>query len=259
MSQLKTHFNLQNKVVVITGAGSGIGAASALLFAAHGAKVVVSDLNIEKANNTVSAIQKDGGTAIAQQTNVAKEDEMQLLINQTVDQFGQLDVIVNNAGIGPKKMKRTGEYEMSDWDNVVLVNQTGVFYGMKYAIQKMLQQPTGGAIVNIASLAGIKASTHNISYAASKAAVIGMTKAAALEYATKNIRVNSVCPGYTQSALLEKLLATRDDMEAALKSATPMRRFGEANEIAQAVAWLASDLSSYMTGQAVVLDGGMGL
>ena len=246
---------VKDKVVIVTGGGSGIGAASSKLFAQHGAKVVVSDINMESATATADAITAAGGEAIAMKTNVAKHEQIQEMVQQTVEKFGRLDVIVNNAGLGPKQMKKTGDYELDDWDIVIKVNQTGVFYGMKYALQQMMEQG-GGVIVNIASLAGLKASVNNISYAASKFAVVGMTKAAALEYASKNIRINAVCPGYTESALLDRLLSARPDMETMLKAHIPMRRFGQPEEIAEAVVWLASDTTKFITGQTIVLDGG---
>jgi len=246
---------VKNKITIVTGGGSGIGAATAKLFAQHGAKVVVADINLESATETVAAITKAGGEAIALKTNVAKHEQVQEMVQQTVAHFGQLNVLVNNAGLGPKEMKKTGDYELDDWDIVIKVNQTGVFYGMKYALQQMMKQG-GGVIVNIASLAGLKASVNNISYAASKFAVVGMTKAAALEYASKNIRINAVCPGYTESALLDQLLAARPDMETILKAHIPMRRFGQPEEIAEAVVWLASDTTKFITGQTIVLDGG---
>lgn len=141
---------------------------------------------------------------------------------------------------------------------MIAVNQTAVFYGMKLALGHMAAQG-GGNIVNVASLAGIKASGNNLSYVASKSAVIGMTRAAALEYAAKNIRINAVCPGYTESPLLDRLLSQRDGMDTILKSFIPMKRFGTAPEIAEAIAWLASDAASFITGHCLVLDGGTSL
>lgn len=190
--------------------------------------------------------------------NVAKYEDVQRLISETVSQYERIDVLVNNAGIGPRQMARTAEYTLDDWDNVIAVNQTGVFYGMKLALQQMVKQEHGN-IVNIASLAGLKASLNNLSYAASKFAVVGMTKSAALEYATKNIRINAVCPGYTESALLDKLLSARPDMDQRLKSVIPMKRYGVAEEIAEAVVWLASDTTKFITGQTITLDGGTSL
>ncbi len=249
---------VKDKIVVVTGAGSGIGAATAKHFAKHKAKVVVSDIREEKAQNIVNEIVNAGGDALVITANVAKFDEVENLIAQTVKKFGRIDVIVNNAGIGPRNMAKTGEYTLEDWDSVIAVNQTGVFYCMKLALQQMIKQG-GGNIVNIASLAGLKASLNNLSYSASKFAVVGMTKSAALEYATKNIRINAVCPGYTESALLDKLLSVRPDMDQMLKSVIPMKRYGLAEEIAEAVVWLASDNTKFITGQTITLDGGTSL
>jgi len=180
------------------------------------------------------------------------------MINGTVEKFGRIDVMVNNAGIGPKKMRKTHDHSLEDWDIVVKVNQTGVFYCMKVALTHMVNQGSG-SIVNIASLAGLKASGNNLCYSASKFAVVGMTKSAALEYGPKNIRVNAVCPGYTKSALLDQMLSAKPEMGGYLKNMTPMKRFGQANEIAEAVVWLASDATSFITGQTITLDGGLSL
>ena len=249
---------VKDKIVIVTGAGSGIGAASAKHFAKHQAKVVVSDIKEEKAQQIAQEIKNEGGEALVIPTNVANFEEVQKLVEETVSRFGKLDVMVNNAGIGPRNMARTGEYTLEDWDSVIAVNQTGVFYCMKLALQQMTKQEYGN-IVNIASLAGLKASQNNLSYAASKFAVVGMTKSAALEYATKNIRINAVCPGYTESALLDKLLSVRPDMDQRLKSVIPMKRYGLAEEIAEAVVWLASDSTKFITGQTITLDGGTSL
>ena len=246
---------VKDKVVLITGAGAGIGAASAKLFAQQGATVVVSDIKLKKAQRTVDAITAEKGSAIAMQLNVIQHEEVATLIKNIVGKYGRLDVIVNNAGIGPRQTLKLADATLEDWDKVIAVNQTGVFYCMKYALQQMLTQG-GGVIVNIASLAGLKASTNNISYAASKFAVVGMTKSAALEYAGKNIRINAICPGYTKTDLLDKLLAVRPDMDARLKSQIPMKRFGLVEEIAEAVVWLGSDNTKFITGQTIVLDGG---
>ncbi len=238
--------------------GSGIGAATAALFAEHGAKVIVSDLNMEKAQGVVDGIKNAGGTSLAVQANVTKFEEVEALVYKTVNEYGQLDVMVNNAGIGGKNQKKTAEHTHEDWHNVIAVNQTGVFYCMQVALKQMMKQGHGN-IVNVASLAGLKPSGYNLSYSASKYAVVGMTKSAALEYGRKNIRINAVCPGYTNSALLDQLLSSRPDMEDTLKRLIPMDRFGEATEIAEAIAWLASDNSKYITGQTITIDGGTSL
>jgi NAD(P)-dependent dehydrogenase (short-subunit alcohol dehydrogenase family) len=249
---------VKNKIVIVTGAGSGIGKATAIHFAKYGATVVVSDRKLDTAKKVANTIVTNGGKALPIEADVSKFNEIENLVSKTVKEFGQLDVIVNNAGIGPKNLLKTGDATLEDWDKVIAVNQTGVFYCMKVALQQMVKQGHGN-IVNIASLAGLKASLNNISYTASKFAVVGMTKSAALEYARKNIRINAVCPGYTESALLDQLKSSREDMDAMLKSVIPMRRFGEAEEIAEAVVWLASDTTKFMTGQTITIDGGTSL
>jgi len=249
--------DVKNKVVIITGAGSGIGKATAIHFAKHGATVVVSDINVEKAKEVAEKIVTNGGKSLPIKANVAKFEDVENLVAKTVSEFGRLDVIVNNAGIGPHLL-RTHESHLKDWNRVIAVNQTGVFYCMKVALTQFMEQGYGN-IVNIASLAGLKASPNNISYSASKFAVVGMTKSAAMEYATKNIRVNAVCPGYTESALLNQLINAKPEMDAILKSVIPMKRYGKADEIADAVVWLASDNTKFITGQTITLDGGTSL
>ena len=248
---------VKNKIVIVTGAGSGIGKATAIHFAKFGATVVVSDRQEEAAKDVVAGIVAGGGNAISIPADVTSFEAVENLVAQTVKEFGRLDVIVNNAGIGPNLL-RTHQSTLKDWDKVIAVNQTGVFYCMKVALAQFLKQG-GGNIVNIASLAGLKASPNNISYSASKFAVVGMTKSAAMEYATKNIRINAVCPGYTESALLTQLINAKPEMDAVLKSVIPMKRYGRAEEIADAVVWLASDNTQFMTGQTITLDGGTSL
>ena len=249
---------VKDKVVIITGGGSGIGEACARLFAQHQAKVVVSDIHLAQAERVAAAITQNGGTAIALQTDVTQYEQVEKLIHQTIETFHKLDVLVNNAGIGGKNQYKTAEHTLDDWHNVIAVNQTGVFYGMKLALQQMVKQGFGN-IVNIASLAGLKASGNNLSYSASKFAVVGMTKSAALEYASKRIRINAVCPGYTESALLNQLKNAREDMEQILVKMIPMKRFGQPEEIAEAVVWLASDNTPFITGQTITIDGGLSL
>ena len=178
---------VKNKVVIVTGAGSGIGKAAAIHFATHGATVVVSDLNFDSAKKVSNEIVTHGGVSLAVKTDVTKFQEVEDLVNQTISNYEKLDVIVNNAGIGPNLLP-THKARLEDWDRVIAVNQTGVFYCMKVALQQFLKQGYGN-IVNIASLAGLKASPNNISYSASKFAVVGMTKSAAMEYATKTLEL----------------------------------------------------------------------
>lgn len=250
--------NLKDKTVVVTGAGSGIGKATALYFGKYGAKVVVSDINPDSAKEVADAILMADGKAMAAKTDVTDLEQVTELLEKAVDSFGQLDVMVNNAGIGGKQQAKTAEHTLEDWHNVVAVNQTGVFYCMKSALSIMQKQGFGN-IVNVASLAGLKASGNNLSYSASKFAVVGMTKSAALEYGRRNIRINAVCPGFTESALLDQLLSVSPDMGDKLKRFIPMGRFGQADEIAEAICWLASDSSKFITGQTITLDGGNSL
>ena len=250
--------DVKDKIVIVTGAGSGIGAATAKHFAKHGAKVVVSDIDLDRAKKVADEIVTNFGESLPIKANVAVFEEVENLIQHTVTAFGRLDVIVNNAGIGPRNLLKTGDATLKDWDLVIAVNQTGVFYCMKLAIQQFEKQGYGN-IVNIASLAGLKASPNNISYSASKFAVVGMTKSAALEYAKKNIRVNAVCPGYTETNLLEDLFDQKPPLKEGLRQAIPMGRYGSVKEISNAIFWLSSDESSFVTGHALTLDGGLSL
>lgn len=250
--------NLKDKIVIITGAGSGIGAATAKLFAKHGARVVAADIDLKNAQKVADEIKETGGNASAIKTDVTIFEDVEELVSNVIEEYDRLDVMINNAGIGGANQKKTAEHTHDDWHNVIAVNQTGVFYCMQVALKQMTKQGYG-AIVNVASLAGLKASRNNLSYSASKFAVVGMTKSAALEYGHKNIRINAVCPGYTHSALLNQLLASKDDMGDILKRYIPMGRFGEADEIAEGICWLASENSKFITGQTLTLDGGISL
>lgn len=250
--------SVADKVVIVTGGASGIGQAICACLASNKAKVVIADINDKRAQDVSALINLQEGSTLPFKVDVRDFQSIKKLIEFTVDNFGKLDVLVNNAGIGPRHMARTAESSLEDWEEVIRVNQTGVFYGMKLGLSQMIKQGYGN-IINIASLAGLKASGNNISYAASKFAVVGMTKAAALEYAKKNIRVNAICPGYTESPLLDRLIASKPDMKEILKKYVPMDRFGKAEEIAEAALWLASDKSSFVTGQTITLDGGASL
>ena len=240
---------------MITGAGSGIGAATVRFFAKKEAYVVLADISLEKMVDIADSIPME---CMIQKTDVSQYDQMQSLAGAVIKKYGQIDVWVNNAGIGPTQMLKTADHSLQDWERVIAVNQSGVFYGMKVALPAMLKQGSGN-IVNVASLAGLKASGNNISYVASKFAVVGMTKAAALEYAKKNIRINAVCPGYTDTNMLRQLLEVKPEIEDKLKNHIPMGRFGKATEVATAIGWLASDQTQFMTGQMLSLDGGTSL
>ncbi len=249
---------MNGKTVIITGAGSGLGKAMAIAFAQNEYNVVLSDINMDNVIKVHEEIQAINGKSIYLRTDVSKFEEVKDLVDKAISTYGALDVMINNAGIGPKNLAPTAKSTLEDWDNVIAVNQTGVFYGMKLALLQMTIQGYGN-IINIASLAGLKASGNNISYSASKFAVVGMTKSAALEYGKKNIRINAICPGYTHSALLDSMFKFKPELEEGLKKMIPFQRYGEASEIADAAIWLASEHSTFMTGQTIVLDGGLSL
>jgi NAD(P)-dependent dehydrogenase (short-subunit alcohol dehydrogenase family) len=250
--------DLKNKTVLITGAASGIGAATARHMAGLGARIAASDIDLEPLEALVAELNASGGTAFAQAVDVTRSDQVDAFFDAAVQAYGSIDIVVSNAGIGGKEQRKTAEHTHDDWHNVIAVNQTGVFYTMQAALRQMVAQGHG-SIVNVASLAGLKPSGYNLSYSASKFAVVGMTKSAALEYGRENIRINAVCPGYTKTPLLDRLLGFRPEMEETLRRLIPMDRFGEAGEIAEAIAWLASDQAKFITGQTLVLDGGTSL
>ncbi|WP_020606745.1 SDR family NAD(P)-dependent oxidoreductase [Spirosoma spitsbergense] len=245
-----------NQVVFITGAGSGIGRATALVFARAGASVVVSDVNQSSGPNVVSQIHQLGGHALFVACDVAVPTQIEAAIRHAIDVYGKLDIGINNAGIGGKYGRFT-EQTQSDFDQIMAVNVGGVFYGMQFQIQQMLTQPEGGRIVNVSSIAGVRGMPMGAPYSASKHAVIGLTKTAALEYARQRIRVNAVCPVYTHSAMVDELIQQAPAMEEKMRRMIPMGRFGQPEEIAQAILWLCSDENAFVTGQAIQLDGGL--
>lgn len=248
-------FSFSNQVALITGSGSGIGRSTALAFATAGARVVVSDINEEKGKETVLQIQAAGGEAIFVSCDVSQPEQVNHLVYQAVEQYGRLDIGVNNAGIGGKFAK-LADQSLMNWDQMIAINLSGVFYCMQAEIQQMLTQG-GGKIVNISSIAGVRGLPKSAPYSAAKHGVIGLTKAAAAEYVRQNIRINAVCPVYTRSAMVDSLLAVGPNMEDRLREVIPMGRFGEPEEIAQAILWLCSDSNTFCTGQAIQLDGGL--
>lgn len=247
--------NFEGKVVMITGAASGIGKTTAFAFSERGAKVVVSDIQEAAGNEVVAKIIEKGGEAIFVKTNVANKTDVQQLIQKTVEHFGRIDIAINNAGIGGP-FKPTSMYSDEDWDQVIAINQTGVFYCLREELKVMAKQQSG-AIVNISSIAGLKAMGNGCAYVASKHAVVGLTKAAAIEYARANIRVNAVCPVFTRTPLVEQLFEFGQGFEEKLIKGIPMRRYGEPNDISNAILWLCEEQSSFVTGLALPIDGGM--
>lgn len=247
--------DIADKVAIVTGAASGIGRATALRFADAGAKVVVSDVNEVGGEDTVDMIHKQGGEALFVLTNVADAGSVERMVKTAIDAYGRLDIGINNAGIGGVWAK-TAEYPHDDWHQVLAVNLTGVFYCMQAELKPMLAQGCG-AIVNTASVAGLRALDNAPAYAASKHGVIGLTRSAAREYAKRNIRINAVCPVFTRTPLFDETLLVREDLEERFRRMIPMQRYGEPRDIAEAIFWLASDASSFVTGQALSLDGGL--
>lgn len=250
-----SHHLFAGKVTLITGAGSGIGRATALAFAADGAAVVVADVNGTGGQETVALISQSGGEALFVAADVSKPDEVEALVAQTVRHWGRLDIAVNNAGIGGV-WARTADYPLADWERVLAVNLSGVFYCMRQELRQMLAQG-GGAIVNVASIAGVRALANAPAYTASKHGVIGLTRTAAQEYARQKIRVNAVCPVFTRTPLFQGMIEGNTRLEERLLQNIPARRFGEATEIANAILWLCSDSAGFVTGQALNVDGGL--
>ena len=245
---------LRNKVGLITGAGSGIGRASALAFAGEGAKVVVVDTIAESGEETVTMIRRAGGEASFIKTDVSKASEVKAMVNKAVEIYGHLDCAYNNAGVvaTPRLTPDTTE---EDWDHVISVNLKGVWLCMKYEIPQMLKQGKG-AIVNASSMVGMIGLAKRSAYAASKHGVVGLTKVAALEYANVGIRVNAICPAVVRTPLVESIIASDQEAETQLISMIPMERLGTLEEIAEVVVWLCSDASSFVTGHAMLVDGG---
>jgi NAD(P)-dependent dehydrogenase (short-subunit alcohol dehydrogenase family) len=242
---------LKDKVAIITGAGSGIGKATADLFEKEGAKIIVSDINETNGNSVVEEIRKSGGEGFYIKADSSKAEDNEMLVKQTVEKYGGLDIAVNNAGIGGP-LAPTGEYPLEGWEKVIAINLSGVFYGLRYQIPAMMKN--GGSIVNIASILGSAGTKFSPAYVAAKHGVVGLTKAAALEYADKKIRINSVGPGYIKTPLVENSL----DKPAldALVGLHPIGRLGESSEIAEVILWLASSKSSFVTGAYYPADGG---
>jgi NAD(P)-dependent dehydrogenase (short-subunit alcohol dehydrogenase family) len=243
--------SFSNKVVIVTGAGSGIGHATALAFAQEGAKVVVSDIDSKMGLSTVEEIKKNNGEAFFVKCDVSSEEEVKNLVSKTVEKYGRLDCAYNNAGV-EGKVSTTTECTSDNWDRTINVNLKGTWLCMKYEIPEMLKNGKG-SIVNCSSIAGLVGFETIPAYVASKHGVIGLTETASLEFAKQNIRVNAVCPGVIQTPMLERFT---NHNEQAMAQQDPMGRVGKPEEIADSVLWLCSDKSSYVTGQAIAVDGG---
>ncbi len=247
--------DLTGKVAVVTGAGSGIGRACARLFAERGASVVAADQNEEAANETATMIGAAGGTAIGMRCDVSVAADVRAMVERGVSEYGRLDMACNNAGIAGMPAS-VADYTEEMWRRVIDVNLIGVWLCMKYQIPAMLAGG-GGAIVNMSSILGTVGYPNASAYVAAKHGVVGLTKAAALEYATQGIRVNAVCPAFIYTPMLEGAGITEgSDAYAWVTSLHPMKRMGTSEEIAEATVWLCSDAASFVTGHALLADGG---
>ena len=242
------------KVALVTGGASGIGRATALAFAAAGAKLVIADLNADAVAAAVAAVEQAGADALGVVTNVARDAEVAAMVEATLARFGQLDIAFNNAGINPP-LKLLGEVSEDDFDAVIAVNLKGVWLCMRHELRVMAAQRSG-VIVNTSSVAGLAGLRGCGAYAAAKHGVLGLTKTAALEYARFGIRVNAVCPGGIMTPMLEEAEARRTGVLDAMTSLEPLGRLGQPEEIASAVLWLSSPGASFTTGHAMAVDGG---
>lgn len=239
---------LQNKVCIITGAASGMGESEAIAFAQQGAKLIIADLNFEQANQVAEKIVNTGGEAFAYQVDVTQFDQLQQLVKFTLEKFGRIDVLLNNAGIFDKYVNSLDTTDEL-WDTMFAINVKAVFHLSNLILPKMIEQGSG-AIINIASIAGLVAQMGGASYTASKHAVIGYTKHLAAVYAKHGIKINAICPGTIRTPMTAKMLETRPTDKI------PLDRFGEASEVAELAIFLASDEARFMNGSCITIDGG---
>lgn len=243
----------KEKVVIVTGAGSGFGRRASEIYAANGAKVVVADVAEEKGEETVDLIKTTGGEAIFVKTDIGNPQDCENLVKETVKNFGKLDIALNNAGIGTEP-KPIGEYSIEAWNKVIQTNLSGTFYCMHYEISEMLNNG-GGVIVNMASALGLVGFKNASAYVTSKHGIIGLTKNAALEYGKQNIRANAVSPGHAYTPIMDKLLQNEEFAKSLIEQ-YPTGRLGTIEEIIDLIIWLSSDKSTFCNGSNFVVDGG---
>jgi NAD(P)-dependent dehydrogenase (short-subunit alcohol dehydrogenase family) len=246
----------ENKVALITGAASGLGLATAKAFAEAGAAVVMADWNADAVQSAAKEMADKGHKTLAVRCDVSDDTQVEAMVKQTVSAFGRLDAAYNNAGI-QNVLAETADSPRDDYDRIMAINLRGVWSCMKFELQQMREQGRG-AIVNCSSLGGLIGGARRGTYHAAKHGVIGFTKSAALEYATRGIRVNAVCPGMIQTPMSDQMIAAGqgEELAAMLKTYVPMQRLGRPEEIADAVLWLCSSAASYVTGQSISVDGG---
>jgi len=248
--------SFEGKVALVTGAASGLGLATAKAFAELGAAVALADWNEQAVRSAAAGLAAEGHTTLAIQCDVSDDAQVEEMVARTVTAFGRLDAAYNNAGV-QNLLAETADTTAADYDRVMGINLRGVWSSMKFELRQMREQGSG-AIVNCSSLGGLVGGAERGIYHAAKHGVLGFTKSAALEYATRGIRVNAVCPGMIRTGMLDEMIAAGQGaaLEAMLKSNVPMGRMGRPEEIADAVVWLCSDAASYVTGQSISVDGG---
>lgn len=247
---------MADKCTIVTGGGSGIGRATALILAREGSRVMVGDVSEPDGEETVRMIRKDGGEAEFLRADVARSADAEALVAAAVAKFGRLDCAFNNAGIAGSQHK-TADYSEEEWDRIIAVNLKGVWLCMRAEIRQFSAQRSKGAIVNTASAAGLVAAHSMPVYTAAKHGVVGLTKCAAVEYARAGIRINDVCPGVVDTPLVAGMIADRPKLAARLDEVEPIGRKARAEEIGEAVVWLLSDAASFVTGASISVDGGM--
>ena len=252
------NLNLNNKTALITGAGSGIGRASALEFARNGANIVIGDIDLESAEETAHLLANSDAKSLAIKVDVSNNSEVQSMVDQTIAECGRLDYAHNSAGTEGNLDSSRGTLGTSEeeWDRLLSINLKGVWMCMRAEIPHMLEQG-GGAIVNSGSISSLVGSTAGfVAYSASKSGILGLTRSSALEFASQNVRINAVCPGYIETPLWQKYIDEDPSLHETISNRQPIGRLGTAKEVAQAVVWLCSDASSLITGVALPLDGG---
>jgi NAD(P)-dependent dehydrogenase (short-subunit alcohol dehydrogenase family) len=249
-------YELRDRVVLVTGAASGIGNATAGMFSAMGARVVASDVDAERGGAAVAALRDAGHEAVFVAADVTDDDAVAALVTRATETYGRLDCAANCAGVGAGDAM-THQYPDDRWDQIVAINLRGTWLAMRREIETMLAQGEGGTIVNVSSTLGVRGSPFASPYSASKHGVLGLTRTAAIEYAPAGIRVNAVCPGAIDTPLMDETFARFPGFRESLIGFVPIGRMGRPDEVANAIAWLSSDAASFVTGEALAVEGGL--